>query len=163
MKLQEAIDLNGKAEGLRIEGGLTYPDELLESWRWLHGCPYVSMDKTDFGTWFKHIRVFYEPYNAHLYLENVMPKPGEEGLVQVTFSFKNPGEHLKYCHIPYWADTKDIIRSKILDVNYKEPNCPALDILNCNPWPVHAVDDKNRWARWTKDDIYYRINKIFFI
>lgn len=118
--LEEAYWLEGKGEGVRFEGGLAYPDALLKSWRWLYGSPYVSMpNQTDNN---KFIRVYYEPYHAHLYLRRVTPEIGMENLVSINFPYQRDKRGDLYCHVSQWAESKkghggEIIRYKIIGKN----------------------------------------------
>lgn len=114
-KLPEWYDVEYLHTPLRNEGGLLYPDYKLSGWRRSYKMPYVSNDypKQD------HIRVFYEPYNAHVYLSRVKEvNEGDENLVAVSFS-NDSDEWGKFCCISTWAESKKedphgIIRFKAL-------------------------------------------------
>lgn len=100
---------------LRREGGLLYPDYKLSGWRRPYKMPFVSNNypKQD------HIRVFYEDYNAHIFLSRVNEiNEGDENLIAVSFS-NDRDEWDKFCCISTWAETKKedpngIIRFKAL-------------------------------------------------
>jgi hypothetical protein len=88
---------------IQMIDGLVYPDEKLESWRWLHGMPYrrpndvVESDRTN-------IRVWDDSLKQHVYLQKITDiEIGDENLVQVTFTYKQHdiygNEANAYCRI----------------------------------------------------------------
>lgn len=107
---------------VRAEGGLNYPDRKLTGWRRPYEMPYIknSHDK-------KHIRVFMEDLNAHVYLEEVEPNKGDTDLIKVQFSREydssikgNKGDY--FCNVVTWSSSKteapgEIIRYNILKVD----------------------------------------------
>lgn len=116
--LPEWYDKEYPHSPLRREGNLWYPDFKLTGWRRSYKMPFVSNNYPNQD----HIRVFYEPYNAHIFLSRVKEiNTGDENLVAVSFSRDNE-EWDKFCCISTWADTKKedpngIIRFKALNHN----------------------------------------------
>lgn len=163
-ELPEWFDREYPCSYVRRVGGLNYPDLKLDSWRWSHGHPYVSNKYNDHGyPDTTNIRVFYEPYNAHLYLERVFePKEGEEDLIDVTFSRHHDKKPHQFCNIGSWADTKEgaakgeIIRWKVLNISKNTEQ----------GWPFKVaamLNDKVQFTRQGWGDCYYRINRISYI
>lgn len=114
-ELPEWYDREYPHTPLRRVGELLYPDTKLSGWRRSYDMPFVSNNYPNND----HIRVFYAPYNAHIYLSRVKEiKKGDDNLVEVSFSRDN-NKWDKFCCISTWAETKKedplgIIRWKAL-------------------------------------------------
>ena len=133
---------------LRREGGLLYPDYKLSGWRRSYRMPFVSNNypKTD------NIRVFYEPWNAHLYLERVPNvEVGDKNLVVVKFSYES-NESNKFCCITTWAETKKedpegLVRFEILRIE-KNRGIQVAAMLN----------GKVQFKEWRNSEFYRVVN-----
>ena len=110
---------------IRREGGLNYPDTKLSGWRRYGNLPYVSNNgyNTD------NIRVYYEPWNAHLFFQVVKePEVGDEELVKIHFPRLQSESPDQFCHIARWNDTKK-----------EDPD----GIIR---WTINKVDKKDNWS-----------------
>ncbi len=153
-ELPEGYDVEYPCTYIRNEGGLNYPDVKQDSWRWLYGHPYISNKPNST----KNIRVYFEHLKAHLYLEAVEPKEGDENLIQVTFPSGRDKHPEQFCHLGEWAESKkeapkELIRFKILKVDKK------------NNWSYTVgamIGDKIQWKRQTHN-LFYRLNSISYI
>jgi len=138
---------------IRRIGTCWYPDYKLEGWRRSYDMPYVT---NEYGK-LDHIRVYYAPYHAHIYLRRVTEKieVGEEGLIDVSFS-RDYDRSRCFCCISGWNDSKEedpngIIRFKILEFDKNWG------------WKVAAmIGDKQQWTR-TINGGFYKIQKISYI
>ena len=137
---------------LRNEGGLLYPDYKLSGWRRSYKMPFVSNDYPSKD----NIRVFYESYNAHVYLSRVKEiNEGDENLVAVSFS-NDSNEWNKFCCISTWADTKTEDPHGI--IRYK-----ALKFKKEWGWEFAAMlNDKVQFKRMMNTE-FYTIRSISFI
>lgn len=149
--LPDGFDVEFPCTYVRNEGGLNYPDLKLPSWRWLYGSPYVTFDNG------KNIRVFFEDYNAHLYLERLdTVEEGDEDLVSITFNYGHDKKPDQFCNIAQWADTKKedpkgIIRFKVLKVDEK---------ANWSYKVAAMVNDKEQFKRDTHNTFYRLVSMI---
>lgn len=145
---------------IRTEGGLNYPDTKLSGWRWLYGSPYVrnQYDK-------KCIRVFMETLNAHVYLEEIEPKNGDNDLIHIQFKNEydhkmmgNKGEY--FCNIITWMKDKkeapnEMVRYTVLKKN-KSPQGDTIQV-------AAMIGEKVQYKKemWTRG--FYRLLKISYI
>lgn len=101
---------------LRKVGLLNYPDVKLPSWRWLYGRPYVSNNPKNND----NIRVYYEPWDSHVYLQKVVnPQKDDENLVYLTFPYDHDKKGDQFCNIIEWnsnkkEDPNGIVKYRIL-------------------------------------------------
>ncbi len=80
---------------------LAYPDEKLDSWRWLHGYPYRQPEGM---TMKKHLRIWDSDLQVHLYVERVdFSDEAVSDLISISFKSEHHdvygSESQAYCHI----------------------------------------------------------------
>jgi hypothetical protein len=72
--------------------GLVYPDVKLDSWRWLHGYPYVRQDRADITSYPENIRVYDQILEQHLYLRQAKEEDIGMEAITVTFAWRDSGD-----------------------------------------------------------------------
>ena len=138
-------------------GRFVYPDAAQPSWRWLSGGrPYVTINHADQS----NIRVYHEEYKAHLYLEQVIPQKGDEGLIRCKFSYEQNADTrcnkgFNFVQLSEWTENKKedpggIIRWRILRMKRDKKSVEVAAVIN----------DKIQFREESWMSNYYRLNSM---
>lgn len=130
-------------------GSVWYPDVAQESWRWLHGMPYVSNNYLD-NT---HIRVLNRKLGIQYYMERIEPKKDMDNLVIINFPNNSDKRGYEFCNPITWSERKledpnGLVRYRILHIK-RDGSIQVAAILN----------DKIQFKEW-RNGYFYIVHRI---